>query len=316
MKKLGLVLSVLCLSSLCLADYLGSLTIDDYIGIPADTHQFTTGGVFEPSVLTYSIYEDANIVGLFEDVNMVPASPFDGIVGHYYVRIQLTTANEFEKFKNYHVVLKATVDGVSAIATHTFQINAKVDANTVVGEVPGDYELRFDTLDGKVDAAQVDITDTMGYALAAQTAAELIDTALELKTLLFGIDQNGITANVWTSTKAGYIDMKISDVNATAADVNIPYLVDTTVKADANNTASRITLTAGRAVAKAYLLSPIIIWDANNPTQPEIRTIISYSAERVVKVDRPFTFVPTTGDIAKIPESAFYDPTAFGVIPE
>jgi hypothetical protein len=73
---------------------------------------------------------------------MVPASPFDGIVGFYYVTKQLTTAAGFEIGKSYVIVIKALVDGVAAIDWHTFQVGAAVDARyyagtaTVAGAVP------------------------------------------------------------------------------------------------------------------------------------------------------------------------------------
>jgi hypothetical protein len=111
--------------------YLGSFAIDDYVGIPAATHRFSSGAAYAPTVLTYSIYEEATAVGLDEDVDMVVASPFDSIAGCYWVRRQLTTAAGFESGKNYMVLVKATVDSVSAITMHTFQVQAKVTAATV-----------------------------------------------------------------------------------------------------------------------------------------------------------------------------------------
>jgi hypothetical protein len=111
--------------------YLGSFAIDDYVGIPAATHRFSSGAAYAPTVLTYSIYEEATAVGLDEDVDMVVASPFDSITGCYWVRRQLTTAAGFESGKNYMVLVKATVDSVSAITMHTFQVQAKVTAATV-----------------------------------------------------------------------------------------------------------------------------------------------------------------------------------------
>ena len=120
--------------------YLGSFAIDDYVGIPAATHRFTTGAAYAPSALTYSIYEEATDVGIAENTDMTPASPFDGIVGCYWIRVQATAAAGFEVGKNYLVVVKATVDSVAAIQMHTFQIGAKVDAKYVAGtaQTPND----------------------------------------------------------------------------------------------------------------------------------------------------------------------------------
>lgn len=102
--------------------YLGSFGIDEYVGIPAATHRFSSGAAYAPTSLTYSIYEEATTTGIDEDVDMTPASPFDSITGCYWVRRQLTAAAGFEAGKNYLVVVKATVDSVAAIQMHTFQV--------------------------------------------------------------------------------------------------------------------------------------------------------------------------------------------------
>jgi len=102
--------------------YLGSWKIDDCVPIPVTTHQVSTGAAFAPTALTYSIYEDGSTTGIDEDVAIPVGAPFDGITGCYYVRRQLTTAAGFEKGKNYVCVIKTTVDGVSAVQMHLFQI--------------------------------------------------------------------------------------------------------------------------------------------------------------------------------------------------
>jgi len=102
--------------------YLGMFNIDEYVPIPAATHRFSSGAAYAPTAITYSIYEEGSATGLDEDVDMTPASPFDSVVGAYYVRRQLTAAAGFELGKTYMVLIKATVDSVSAIEWHTFQI--------------------------------------------------------------------------------------------------------------------------------------------------------------------------------------------------
>lgn len=111
--------------------YLGSFGIDDYVGIPAATHRFSSGAAYAPTVLTYSIYEEGGTTGIDEDVDMVVAAPFDSVVGCYWIRRQLTAAAGFEAGKNYLVVVKATVDSVAAIQMHTFQVEARVRSNLV-----------------------------------------------------------------------------------------------------------------------------------------------------------------------------------------
>ena len=218
MKRAILVL-MLCLSSLCFADYLGSWKIGDYVTITATTHQFSTGNAYAATGnVTYSIYEDSNATQLI-DANAMPT--FDSITGLYLGRQQLTTALGFERSKHYTVLVKATVDSVSAITTHTFQINAAVDVNTVGEEVPITDD-RFDDLDSALAAAQGDITALQG----------------DIATILGWSDGSGFTDMPWnaawttevtaaandalqsrgyTSTVSGRIDMKISD---TAFDAN------------------------------------------------------------------------------------------------
>lgn len=103
-------------------DDLGTYRIDEYLNIPASTTRFSTGAAYQPTAMTYSIYVDGSTTGIVEDVNMVPASPFDGVTGAYLARPQLTTAGGYAANKHYVVMVKATVDGVSAVAMHTFRI--------------------------------------------------------------------------------------------------------------------------------------------------------------------------------------------------
>jgi len=106
--------------------YLGKFRIGQYVGIPAATHRFSTGAAYAPTALTYSVYKEASTDHLDENVDMVPASPFDSIVGCYWIRRRLTTAAGFEPGRNYLVLVKGTVDSVSAIRLHTFQIGAVI----------------------------------------------------------------------------------------------------------------------------------------------------------------------------------------------
>jgi hypothetical protein len=130
MKRLFVLAILLALTSACGADYLGSWKINDYVPLHISTHRLSTGQVYQPTSLTYSIYEDGGTTGIDEDVDMTPASPFDGVTGLYLSRRQLTAAAGFEAGKNYLVVIKATVDGVSQIKTHSFQVQACVTATT------------------------------------------------------------------------------------------------------------------------------------------------------------------------------------------
>lgn len=164
--------------------YLGSFGIDEYVGIPAATHRFSSGAAYVASVLTYSIYEEETAVGLDEDVDMTPATPFDSIVGCYWVRRQLTTAAGFEAGKNYLVVVKATVDSVAAITMHTFQMRVPQtgDAYARLGAPAGASV----SADIAAIEAQTDDIGAAGAGLTAlATAAELLKVPKSDSTVSF-----------------------------------------------------------------------------------------------------------------------------------
>jgi hypothetical protein len=102
--------------------FLGIKQIDEYIRIPAKVLNPSTGVLSQPTALTYSIYEEGNATGIDEAVDMVPASPFDGVTGVYLVARQLTAAAGFETGKSYQVWVTWSVNGVPMGEWHTFQI--------------------------------------------------------------------------------------------------------------------------------------------------------------------------------------------------
>ena len=110
--------------------YLGTYQINEYLPIPAATHRFSSGNVYQPTALTYSIYKAGSTTGLYEGVDMTPASPFDSVVGLYYARVQLTAGAGFVVDTDYVVVVSATVDGVTAIDVHTFNLRVLGTAQT------------------------------------------------------------------------------------------------------------------------------------------------------------------------------------------
>ena len=125
--------------------FLGIFDIDEYVSIPAPTHRFSSGAAYAPTSLTYSIYEEGGTTGLDEDVDMTPASPFDSITGCYLSRRQLTADAGFERNKTYLVVVKATVDSVSAIDMHIFQIRTKSISTTDIRTAIGMSSANLDT---------------------------------------------------------------------------------------------------------------------------------------------------------------------------
>ena len=206
--------------------FLGTFQIDDYLGIPAATHQFSSGAALAPTVLTYSIYEEATDTGLDEDVDMVVASPFDSVVGCYWVRRQLTTAAGFEAGKNYMVLIKATVDSVSAIQMHTFQVEAAVALQASV-----------DDLEGRLTAVRAGYLDNLtnldaavSLAIGAGTPIHYAPTAAA-RTV--GSDQGGAFGDLASHDDVYYITGEVNSgtllevlvTRATSTVAEIPSLV-------------------------------------------------------------------------------------------
>jgi len=191
--------------------YLGTFHIDDYVGIPAATHRFSSGAAYVPTVLTYSIYEEATAVGIDEDVDMVVASPFDSVTGCYWVRRQLTTAAGFEAGKNYLVVVKATVDSVAAIQMHTFQVEATPGATGGVAIVGSAMTLADDAITAAKIAADAITSSELAASATAEIAAAawayasrtLTSTAAATVSAVSGSTLNVTIAATYAATLSG-----------------------------------------------------------------------------------------------------------------
>lgn len=172
--------------------FLGIFDIDEYVPIPVHVHQFSSGGVIQPTTLTYSIYEEGSTTGIDEDVNMTPASPFDSITGAYYARRQLTAAAGFEVNKTYVVIVKATVDGVSAITMFTFQIrniqsgdayavvNTRLPAALESGNIPAVVKAQDNIDFGAMQKASI----TAAVPTAVQNRQEMDSNSTKLASIL------------------------------------------------------------------------------------------------------------------------------------
>jgi len=115
--------------------YLGSWKIDDYLTFTCNTHTPSTGAATDAdAVPAYRVYEDETGTPV---VNGDTAKLDDaGTTGFYSERIQLTAASGFEKGKSYTIYISAAVGGVTGTMSHSFQVEAEVDANVVSGVVP------------------------------------------------------------------------------------------------------------------------------------------------------------------------------------
>lgn len=110
--------------------YLGSWKIDDYLTFTVNTHTPSTGAVTDAdAVPTYRIYEDET--GTAIDTGSTAKLDDAGTTGFYSERVQLLAATGYEKGKTYTIRMSGTVGAVTGAMSHTFQIEAEVDANIV-----------------------------------------------------------------------------------------------------------------------------------------------------------------------------------------
>lgn len=117
---------------------LGSWKIDNYLTFVCNTHAPSTGAAkVADAAPSYRIYEDETTTPLL--TGTMAALDVVNTTGFYSERIQLTTANGFERGKTYHIYIKATVDGVTGTMSHTFQIEAVVDADRVSRKVDRNF---------------------------------------------------------------------------------------------------------------------------------------------------------------------------------
>lgn len=196
--------------------FLGVYGIDEYVTISAVTHRFSSGAAYAPTSLTYSIYEEGSTTGIDEDVDMTVASPFDAIVGCYYARRQLTIAAGFENNKTYVVVIKATVDSVSAIDVHIFQIRPQQTGDSYAPITNVTYGLsalstRIPsalTANGNMKASLVEIlttalTETAGYLAAG------FKKFFNIETPVLTVESANQTGDVYGKLPTNFEDMAI-----------------------------------------------------------------------------------------------------------
>ena len=119
---IGIVFGI---AKFCFADYLGSWGLEDTVTITATLHQFSTGAAYDPSAITFFIYEQ----GIGTAIQEASLYKTDSKTGFYTHTIETNEASGFEEGKDYIVLIRATVDSVEAIGTHRLQIKAKVDSD-------------------------------------------------------------------------------------------------------------------------------------------------------------------------------------------
>lgn len=110
--------------------YLGSWAIDDVLTFYAVTTKFDTGVATDAdAVPSYRVYEDETGTALLNGTMALIDS--GNTAGFYSEQITLSAANGFEAGKQYVIYKAATVNSVAGASHDTFQIKAKVNAETV-----------------------------------------------------------------------------------------------------------------------------------------------------------------------------------------
>ena len=176
--------------------YLGSWKIDDVLTFTCNTHTPSTGAVTDAdAVPTYRVYEDETGTPIL--TGSTAKLDDAGTTGFYSEQITLSAANGLEKGKTYTIRISGTVGGVAGAMSHTFQIEAEVDANVV--------------------------SDKTGFGLAADQSAVTVGTVTLVTTTTTNSDMRGtdsaalaataLTDVTWTDAKAAFLDHAISTVD-------------------------------------------------------------------------------------------------------
>jgi hypothetical protein len=185
--------------------YLGSWKINDYLTFPANTHRADSGAASDAdSVPTYRVYEDetaspllSGSMAILDDANTT---------GFYTEQIQLTAGSGFEKGKCYTIYIQGTVNTVTGTMSHTFQIEAEVDSNTVsdkTGYGLVDGTITSGTFDNST-AFPLSSIDT-GSTRVARTGADS-DTLETISDQIDGLPGTGDIADaVWDESATGHI---------------------------------------------------------------------------------------------------------------
>ncbi|MCK5488062.1 MAG: hypothetical protein KAI86_17705, partial [Desulfobacterales bacterium] len=188
------------------------------------------------AVPTYRVYEDETGTPIL--TGSTAKLDDAGTTGYYSEQITLSAANGLEKGKTYTIRMSATVGGVAGAMSHTFQIEAEVDANVV--------------------------SDKTGFDLAADQSAITIGTVTLVTTTTTNTDMRGTDsaalATNYTSTRAGYLDNLSGGAVALAAGVDVTQWLGTAVTA---NVAGQPTVDVTRLGAQTAPLIDLVDFASN-----------------------------------------------------
>jgi hypothetical protein len=217
--------------------YLGSWKIDDLLTFPVNTHRFDTGNATDAdSPPSWRCYEDETSTPILTGTMALLDSA--NTAGFYTEQITLSAANGLEKGKSYTIYISAAVNSVTGAMSHTFQIEAEVDANAVSNIGAGVITataIATDAIDA--DALADNAITAATFAADAITAAKIADGAIDAATFAAGaitatviatgaIDADAIATDAVTeiqsglataanlATVAGYLDTEIAAILA------------------------------------------------------------------------------------------------------
>jgi hypothetical protein len=204
MKYLCLFLMLFSFAS---ADYLGSWAIDDVITVMTTTHRFSTGAAYAATGnVDLWVYEDVTAA----QIQTLTMSAFDSITGLYEEQVTLSTANGFEAGKHYTVLIQATVDSVSAITTHNFQIEAEVN---VQGGTIDTCTTNTDLVTAAVIADAVWDETSTGHTTTGKAGRQLWTTMdnIIIDTAEIGLNGVGLSNIPWDSDWDAEVQSEVTD---------------------------------------------------------------------------------------------------------
>lgn len=226
---------------------LGSWKIDDYLTFCCNTHSASTGAATDAdAVPSYRIYEDETGTPIL--TGSMAKLDDAGTTGFYSEQIQLTAANGLEKGKSYNVYISAAVGGVTGTMSHTFQMEAEVDANV--------------------------ISDKTGFSLAADQSGVTVGT---VSTLTGHTAQTGDT---YAALPTNFADLSIT---ATTGRVDVAAIAGTSQTANDNgadiNAILADTGTDGVVVAAGSKTGYSLAADQSAVTIGTVSTLTGHTAQ-------------------------------------
>lgn len=277
--------------------YLGSWKIDDYLTFTVNTHTPSTGAVTDAdAVPTYRIYEDET--GTAIDTGSTDKLDDAGTTGFYSERVQLLAATGYEKGKTYTIRMSGTVGGVTGAMSHTFQIEAEVDANIV-----------SDTSVAQASTALTNVTWTDAKAAFLDHSIATVDTNVD--SILADTGTDGVllasTAtsaqfvdDVWDELITGAIHNTATSAGRRLLELGAYHISSGTAQA---GSAHSITLDAGETAGDHILNRNLIVIQAGTGAG-QTRTIVDYDGtSKISVIDRDWETNPdATSEYAIIPD--------------